>query len=252
MNVLDNPVTDHSFSLKCLPRSTARQRVDELYYDVKYAEGVTEDRDSFGNIVLNGRISKPHREFCLKVWGKVSTGYDIAEERDADPIKNGVFKFQTPMTKPGESLREYYERLSLEEFEDSLETADKIMAELFKTFTYSKGVTSVKTFAEEAMCRGEGVCQDYAHIMISLLRMKGIPARYTVGMFVGEGETHAWVEVLCNGSWYGYDPTNNKKVDEEYIKISSGRDASDCSVNKGIFIGIANQQQEVNLSVSQQ
>ena len=60
----------------------------------------------------------------------------------------------------------------------------------------------------------------------------------------GEGVTHAWIEALCKGYWYGFDPTNNLLVNDDYIKFSHGRDYEDCLVNKGFFTGITTQQQE--------
>lgn len=87
--------------------------------------------------------------------------------------------------------------------------------------------------------------------MLSLLRMEGIPARYVVGMMLGEGASHAWVEVLCNGYWYGFDPTNDKLVNEEYIRVSCGRDAGDCSVIRGTFYGLVAQMQQERVVVEQ-
>jgi transglutaminase-like putative cysteine protease len=72
-------------------------------------------------------------------------------------------------------------------------------------------------------------------VYIAILRMAGIPARYTVGMMQGEGESHAWAEANCNGYWYGIDPTNALLINESYIKISHGRDYGDCMISRGIF-----------------
>lgn len=94
-----------------------------------------------------------------------------------------------------------------------------------------------------------GVCQDEAHIMLALLRMKGIPCRYVMGYMLGEGSTHAWVEVLREEKWIGMDPTNRRMVNDEYITVSAGRDANDCPVNRGIFSGMAKQQSQSGLSV---
>lgn len=85
--------------------------------------------------------------------------------------------------------------------------------------------------------------------MLSLLRMKNIPCRYVMGYMLGEGSTHAWVEVLRNGEWIGYDPTNRRMVDGEYITVAVGRDANDCPVNRGIFSGTAKQQSQSGVSV---
>ena len=83
----------------------------------------------------------------------------------------------------------------------------------------------------------------------SLLRMEGIPARYVVGMMTGEGSSHAWVEALCNGYWYGFDPTNNKLVNADYIRVSCGRDSADCSVIRGNFYGCVTQRQNEKVVV---
>lgn len=123
------------------------------------------------------------------------------------------------------------------------------MHKLHQDFTYEKGVTTFLTTAEEAMTLKKGVCQDYAHILIALLRMMRIPARYVVGMMTGEGFSHAWVEMEADGKWYGLDPTNDVLVDENYIKISHGRDYDDCIVNKGLFTGMASQKQDIRVIV---
>lgn len=117
--------------------------------------------------------------------------------------------------------------------------------------SYQPGITNVHTNAEEAFVLGQGVCQDYAHIYLSLLRLDGIAARYVVGMMMGEGASHAWVEVNCKGYWYGFDPTNDLLVNEGYIKISHGRDYADCIVNRGIFRGKAQQEQKIAVSVKE-
>ena len=114
---------------------------------------------------------------------------------------------------------------------------------LYEKLKYDQTLTSVGDSAEKALSAGGGVCQDYAHIMLSLLRHDGLTARYTAGMLLGEGGSHAWVEVLCNKYWYGFDPTNCKLVNDEYIKVSCGRDSSDCPVISGTMNGSASQKQ---------
>lgn len=87
--------------------------------------------------------------------------------------------------------------------------------------------------------------------MLSLCRMLGIPCRYVAGMLIGEGASHAWVEIADNGVWYGLDPTNGTRVSEEHIKISHGRDYADCLINQGVFTGNAVQRQSVSVSVQE-
>ena len=101
------------------------------------------------------------------------------------------------------------------------------------------------------MALGMGVCQDYSHILLSLCRMERIPARYVVGLLMGEGLSHAWVEVCSGGRWIALDPTNNLVVDDQHIKISSGRDYKDCMINQGLFVGRTTQRQDVHVSVTE-
>ena len=70
-------------------------------------------------------------------------------------------------------------------------------------------------------------------------------------MMLGEGATHAWIEVYADGRWIPLDPTHNRAVDDTYIKISAGRDAQDCTINQGVFMGGGKQQQEINVIVEE-
>ena len=77
----------------------------------------------------------------------------------------------------------------------------------------------METTAAEVLERKEGVCQDFAHLMIALCRQRGIPARYVNGFLVGEGETHAWVEIFDGYNWLGFDPTHNCRISDGFISL---------------------------------
>ncbi len=124
-----------------------------------------------------------------------------------------------------------------------------LMHEVYRRLAYAQGHTHVGTTAAEAFALGRGVCQDYAHIYVTLCRMAGFPARYAAGMVVGEGATHAWAEVWQDGAWTAYDPTHDCIVDDRYVKVSHGRDFADCSVDRGCFRGAAGQEQTVYVKV---
>ena len=179
--------------------------------------------------------------FCLN--------FDIFEEYTANPSAYAFLKAQTPLTAAGDCIRKYYRNLELAKIAGVYDKALCVMNTLHYTFTYDTEATEVHETAENALALGRGVCQDYAHIMLSLLRMEGIPARYVVGMTLGEAASHAWVEALCNGYWYGFDPTNNKLVNADYIRVSCGRDSSDCAVIRGNFYGCVTQRQTEKVTV---
>ncbi len=101
------------------------------------------------------------------------------------------------------------------------------------------------------MVGGQGVRQDYAHILIALLRLDGIPARYIAGMLIGEGATHAWCEAYCEGYWMGLDPTHGCWLTDDYIEVARGRDYRDCIMDRGCFRGYALQTEEVSVKVAE-
>jgi transglutaminase-like putative cysteine protease len=98
----------------------------------------------------------------------------------------------------------------------------------------------------DALRKGKGVCQDFAHLSLILLRSMGIPARYVSGYLhpqedavIGEaveGESHAWIQAWT-GSWWNYDPTNHTEINEQYVSVGFGRSYADVTPLKGIYLG---------------
>lgn len=240
---------EHNFCVCFLPTDTARQRVKSLDVAVSDCPGFSLDTGAFGSRRCYGRIPQPHTAFQVRIDGVVETGLDIFEERTCDPLAGALFLPQTALTQPGPALREYHRRLDLQSRSGDYEKALRLLHALKEDFAYRPGATAVHEPAEAAFAKGQGVCQDYAHIMLSLLRLEGIPARYAVGMTTGEGSSHAWVEALCKGYWYGFDPTNDALVDGNYIRVAVGRDSGDCGVIRGTFYGQVEQSQSEHVWV---
>jgi transglutaminase-like putative cysteine protease len=124
--------------------------------------------------------------------------------------------------------------------------AGETLAERFCSWThaaleYGYGTTSVRTTASEAARGGRGVCQDFAHIMIALCRTAGLPARYISGHLVGEGGSHAWVEVLVadekGPAAIAFDPTHDRRTTQRYLTVAVGRDYADVAPTSGTFEG---------------
>ena len=104
---------------------------------------------------------------------------------------------------------------------------------------YKVGATHVHTTAAQAVELGRGVCQDFAHVLLSVLRLLGIPARYVSGHLLGEGVPHAWVEALVDGEVVAYDPTHARRTRLDYITVAVGRDYADVAPTSGFFTGAA-------------
>jgi transglutaminase-like putative cysteine protease len=140
-----------------------------------------------------------------------------------------------------------------------LKTAEAIFEQAHNSLRYVRGVTSVHTSANEAFADGAGVCQDFAHLALSLAKSAGLPSRYVSGYFhpdadavIGEeivGESHAWVEVWT-GKWWGFDPTNACTVGERHVAIGRGRDYSDVPPVKGVYAGNAEHTMRVSVRIT--
>jgi transglutaminase-like putative cysteine protease len=239
-------VACHHFTLKCLPLSDHRQTISRLSISITPDCPANKGYDSFGNQYLYGYAASPHDQFSVKATGIARTGlanYEIA----ADDMTVALYKYQSSYTHPGPNLRQYYDQFHFAPAMTNYDRALLMMEKLHDDFSYVQGVTTITTTAEDALRQGRGVCQDYSHILLSLCRLAGIPARYVVGILIGEGLSHAWVEVCQSGLWIGLDPTNNLVVSENHIKISHGRDYKDCIINQGIFMGSSQQSQTISV-----
>ncbi len=138
-----------------------------------------------------------------------------------------------------------------------MQVVQECAAVIFHEFTYNKGITNIETTVDEILEHRSGVCQDFAHVLLQLLRTLGIPSRYVSGYICpnkngmrGEGATHAWVDAFIPGiGWAGIDPTNNAWATTHYVKLAVGRHFNDCSPVKGTFKGLARQTLSVYVSV---
>lgn len=246
------PVENCSFTVKCIPCSNRRQTLEQYSITIEPETSYSESVDGFGNVKIIGSVLKRHESFSIEVSGDVTIN-QVLHEEIADIVRSGVFRYPYGKTVPGPKITEYADLIKKEyDFNNVISTYDKavyLMRKLHNIYTYEKKVTDVDTSAEEAFEIGSGVCQDYAHVYISLARLLGMPARYVTGLVIGEGQSHAWVEVLCDDKWIGLDPTNNLLVNDEFVKFGHGRDATDCKINLGIMRGGGNQQQEIDVKV---
>jgi len=125
----------------------------------------------------------------------------------------------------------------------SIELAYQINTWVYQTMTYAHDVTGIRTTAAEALALRQGVCQDYAHIMITLCRLCALPARYVSGHLLGEGGTHAWVEVLLpidddpqKALVVPLDPTHGRQAGMNYVTVAVGRDYFDVAPTSGTYI----------------
>ncbi|WP_158841794.1 transglutaminase family protein [Saccharothrix deserti] len=122
-----------------------------------------------------------------------------------------------------------------------LDLAERICTEVHSAITYEDGATTVFTTAAEALAGGRGVCQDTAHLMLALCHVLRLPARYVSGHLLGQGGTHAWVEVVVpendGAVAVPFDPCHGRRADNGYVTVATGRDYADVAPTSGTYIG---------------
>ena len=241
-------VTNHQFTYQCIPKREPRQEILDLHVNVFPCDFWAFGQDGFLNRTIYGRRSREHERFYLEVSGTIQTDWQMY---DTDDRYNPLLLMQTSLTVPGITMKDGLEKEMsfLQKEKRAYEKARLVMDWMYDHFVYEKGITGVNTTAEQAFASGKGVCQDYAHAMIGICRYLGIPARYVSGAIIGEGFSHAWVEIYSEGKWFGFDPTNHLLVDDYYITFARGRDSRDCILNKGTFFGRCAETQEIKVIV---
>ncbi len=154
------------------------------------------------------------------------------------------------------ALERFIDAHGLAPGDDPLACARELRARLFRIFEYVPGSTTADSPIETILETGRGVCQDYAHVMASILRKWGIPCRYVSGYLapveenVATGESHAWVEGWFPGvGWLGFDPTNDTEGDERHVRVAVGRDYGDVPPTRGLFHGTARSRLETEVLI---
>ncbi|MQY26549.1 transglutaminase family protein [Nocardia aurantia] len=264
--VYDAPVTRSFNEARLTPRADSRQTVILNRVETVPATRAYRYADYWGTQVTAFDLHAPHTE--LEV-----TGASVVEtEPDGGPTEELAWeKLQTEeiidrfdeLLEPTEYVpRDRRLATVARQLSRSVPPAKAVVraAEwVHSEMDYLAGTTSVHTSAVQAFAERQGVCQDYAHLTLVLLRAMGIPSRYVSGYLhpqpsaaIGEsvaGQSHAWVEAWTGG-WWGYDPTNNIPINEQHVSVGVGRDYADVTPLKGIFSGDGSTDLEVVVEVT--
>jgi transglutaminase-like putative cysteine protease len=198
--------------------------------------------DTFGNVVLDLTLPQVDRQVEFATWAVVECDLPLDEQERSDEVRlDRRFGAPSRLTRPDDALRAVAGEVLASGARD-VDLAEILNTSVHDHFTYEWGVTSVDTTAAEAWSGARGVCQDYAHCMLALCRLCGLPARYVSGHLLGEGGTHAWVEVLVrdeSGATKAvpFDPTHNRRAGARYVTVAVGRDYADVAPTSGTFEG---------------
>ncbi len=198
--------------------------------------------DDFGNLVYYLDLPRIDQTVDFEVWINVERTNSLTVKLPyiTEP-EIETYLAPTSLTNPDDALEAVAEELRQENIMDAWYLADRINDWVWQRMLYTSGATSVSTTAAEALALSKGLCQDYSHIMITLCRLLGLPARYVSGQLLGEGGSHAWVEVILpaqSGKGHvavPFDPTNHCRAGLRHVTVAVGRDYRDVSPTSGYF-----------------
>jgi transglutaminase-like putative cysteine protease len=238
------------------PLDTAHQFTIEHRVDVSPAANLYRYRDYWGSRVHAFDLHHPHRELTVVGSSLVETGQrtpnldeSVAwDEIDAPGLTDRLFEFLAPtsMTASDDAIAGLAADLRAA---PTPAAAVGMLGQCIRDqIEYEPGATSVSTTAPEVLAAGRGVCQDFVHLGLAIMRAAGIPARYSSGYLyptseedgvIGvthAGQSHAWLEAWA-GDWYPIDPTSGSPVAERHVLVARGRDYADVAPLKGVYQG---------------
>ncbi|MGV9799182.1 transglutaminase family protein [Mycobacterium sp. NPDC003449] len=248
-----SPVTASFNEARLTPRSDSRQNVILNRVETVPATRSYRYVDYWGTAVTAFDLHAPHTELEVSSASVVET--EVGEKPDdmaswEDLASEAVFdRFDemlapTQYTPRSKRIQRVGERIAKDHqpHEAVIAVAQWVRSEL----DYVPGTTGVHSSGLDALREGKGVCQDFAHLSLIMLRSMGIPARYVSGYLhpkrkasVGDtvdGQSHAWIQAWTGG-WWNYDPTNDAEINERYVSVGVGRNYSDVAPLKGIYSG---------------
>jgi transglutaminase-like putative cysteine protease len=263
------PVRDSANQMMLYPIEDEYQEVQSQKITISDEPFIEVYKDYYGNQIGSFMNITPHTQLRIDSDISVITKPRElpADDKPADVQWHYLKEIQYIIPYIDFLKQEYFSKLdevkqiaNPELFKDKTvyQTVRELNERVYNDFKYIKGITTVETTLDEIWNLKAGVCQDFAHILLVMLRLLNIPARYVSGYVCpkdsslrGEGATHAWVEAyIPYYGWLGIDPTNNCMVNDLHVRLAIGRNFSDCSPMKGNYKGTAKQTLEVGVSVS--
>ena len=261
-----SPVTSSYNEARLTPQTTPSQTTLEAVVRTNPTTTVLRYHDYWGTQVTAFDLHAPHDRLEVVASSLVETapvpdpdetvGWDVLGS-DGTRDQFSELLAATPYTTPDASMDDVCAEVAGQP--DPVSAVHAASGLVREHLTYRPGATGVATTAAEAWRKRTGVCQDFAHLTVALLRQAGIPARYVSGYLhpavepvVGEtvvGESHAWVEAWVGG-WLAIDPTNGAAVDERHVTVGKARDYRDVSPLRGVYAGSGRSSLRVEVQIT--
>jgi transglutaminase-like putative cysteine protease len=272
-----SPVRETVMELRMHPRSEGRQRCLGFELHVAPRARLQSYRDYVGNVIHSFDVPGSHRQLTITAEAMVDVepqpelpehlGPDAWARLDAEIAGRDFWETLAPsrFVQCGPSIVSFAHELRLPGGRDArtldpLQLLLQVNAAVYRAIEYVPMSTRVDSPVDDALRNRRGVCQDYAHISIALIRRFGIPCRYVSGYLfhrksdqsrISEGATHAWIEAyLPTLGWVGFDPTNDILANDRHVRTAVGRDYADVPPTRGVYKGDASSQLTVAVRVS--
>ena len=267
-------VRESVMEVRLQPRSDAEQRCLSFTLDVDPAANIMQYRDFTGNTVHHFDIAGRHTQVRVVAQSTVEMqtvpaprAADSGDWADLDALIGGNDHWElllpSHFAHSSPPLEQLATELGCHRRGNPLTMLTELNHAIYNLFAYVPNSTKVDSPIEEALRTRRGVCQDFAHIMIALVRRLHIPCRYVSGYMFHrndddtekdrslEGASHAWVEALVPGlGWVAFDPTNNLVGGDRHIRVAIGRDYADVPPTRGVYKGEAQSELSVAVTVS--
>jgi transglutaminase-like putative cysteine protease len=266
------PISESMIEVRIQPRSEGNQRCLDFRLYTSPRTHIMTYRGEFGNRVHYFDIPNFHSQLTITAEAQVDASVPtllpeaLSEQawNELDALTADGEYWDTLMPShfatPSELLYELAHELAVWRRADPLTALRDLNGAIYRTFDYSPKTTRVDSPIDEALHLRQGVCQDFAHIMITLARHLQIPCRYVSGYLYQQGRSqerstndamHAWVEAyLPELGWVGFDPTNNMLADERHVRVAVGRDYADVPPTRGVFRGKAESELAVTVRLA--
>jgi transglutaminase-like putative cysteine protease len=265
-------VRESIMEVRLQPRTEGDQRCLSFTLRLEPQANVMQYRDFLGNTVHHFDIAAAHTRVVVTAESSVEVqtsptlrAADCGDwtDLDAQVTSGDYWEMLLPshFAHPTQLLEELGKSLHCERRGNALELLSEINTAIYSLFAYVPRSTKVDSPIDEALKARQGVCQDFAHIMIALVRQLKIPCRYVSGYMFHrdekqkdrsvEGASHAWVEALVPRlGWVAFDPTNNLVGADRHIRVAVGRDYADVPPTRGVYKGDAQSELSVAVTVS--
>jgi transglutaminase-like putative cysteine protease len=256
--VYDEPVSEAYMEMRLTPLNAGGQRCESFRLVTDPPGEVRGYTDRFGNRVRNFDTIAPHATLVVSARSEVVTPEGYADpQRSLSMLDAYDYLQPTDYTPQTDDVRDFARTCQQHGAcgDDAAAVAHTVMRAVNRVLAYVPGATNVRTTAHEALLRGRGVCQDFAHLMIATCRAAGLPARYVSGYIFsprrGTGAaTHAWTDVFIEDrGWISLDPTHECAQTDHYVRLAVGRDYADVPPTRGVYKGMGEEAMNVDVLV---